>query len=188
MILLGFLLHTKQDHHFLHSLFHNFHYLHLVFAGTGTVLIFRKYSKSLLWAVVAGFIIPAIFCTLSDSILPYLGGWYLSLDMRFHWCFIEHLDKVLPFLTIGVLNGFVMSSHGKASQFLYSTGSHFAHILISSMASILYLASFGFSDFHQSIGFVFLYLIGCVLIPCSLADLVVPMMFARKVNKRRTKK
>lgn len=162
-----------------YRLFHNFHYLHLLFAGTGTILMFRKYSKSTLMGLFVGFAIPAVFCTLSDAILPYFGGRFANLSMHFHWCFINHLDTVLPFLLAGMLNGWVMSQHEKSRQLFYSLGFHFFHIFISSMASILYLVSFGFHHWWEHMGFVFIYIIVAVLIPCTLADIVVPIFFAR---------
>ena len=76
------------------------------------------------------------------SSLPFLGGYYLGIDMKFHWCFIEHLGRVLPFLVVGILNGYVLSNHSESGQIFYSRGSHFLYIFISSMASILYLAGF----------------------------------------------
>ena len=169
-------------HVILHTPFHNFHYIHLLFAGTGAVLVYRKYSRSLLGAFAVGFIVPAIFCTLSDSILPIVGGYYIGLDMHYHLCFVDHLTSVLPFLFIGILNGFAMSSHSKSQQLFYSQGSHFFHILVSAMASILYFVGFGFSDWHSHLGFVFLFMIFAVLIPCTLSDVVVPMLFARTTS------
>jgi hypothetical protein len=162
-----------------HRLFHSFHYLHILFAATGTVLMFRKYSKSVVWSLLVGTLVPAIFCTVSDSLLPFLGGSALNLHMHFHWCFISHLDSVLPFLLMGVLNGWVMSAHEESRQIFYSIGFHFSHIFISSMASILYLVSFGFDQWWNHMGFVFGYIIIVVLVPCTLADIVVPIIFAQ---------
>lgn len=161
-----------------YRLFHNFHFLHLLFAGTGAVLTFRKYSKNILMCILAGILIPTIFCTLSDAMLPYLGGKFVALDMHFHWCFIKHIWTVAPFLIVGVINGWVMSNHPTSLQLVYSIGFHFSHILISSMASMLYLISFGFHNWWDRMGFVFMFLIGAVLIPCTLSDIVVPMLFA----------
>jgi len=165
-----------------YRLFHNFHYLHLLFAATGTVLTFRRYSQNILLGIIVGFLVPAIFCTVSDAFLPYLGGKLVNLNMHFHWCFLTHLDTVLPFLFVGMLNGWVMSSHASNLQLFYSLGFHFIHILISSMAAVLYLVSFGFYDWWAKMGFVFVFLIGAVLIPCTLSDIVVPMLFAK--NKK----
>ncbi len=166
-----------------YRLFHNFHFLHLLFAATGTMLTFRRFSRNVPLGIVVGLLVPAVFCTVSDAFLPYIGGKIVNLDMHFHWCFLSHLDTVLPFLTIGMLNGWVMSSHPSNLHLFYSLGFHFLHIFISSMASILYLVSFGFSDWWAHMGFVFLFLIFAVLIPCTLSDIVVPMVFARFKKK-----
>lgn len=162
-----------------YRLFHNFHYLHLLFAGTGTILMFRKYSKSTSLGLFVGVTVPVFFCTLSDAILPYFGGEIFGLHMHMHWCFLHHWDAVLPFLFAGILNGWVMSHHEKSRQLFYSLGFHFFHIFISSMASILYLISFGFNNWWEHLSFVFTYIIIAVLIPCTLADIVVPIFFAR---------
>jgi hypothetical protein len=166
-----------------HRLFHNFHFLHLLFAGTGTVLTFRRYSRKIVMGIFVGYLIPFVFCTLSDAILPYLGGELLGVDMHFHWCFISHIKNVLPFLLVGMLNGWVMSGHSINKQLFYSQGFHFLHIFISSMASILYLVSFGFSSWYKQMGIVFIFLILAVLIPCTLSDIVVPVLFAKKKRK-----
>ncbi|MFA6527437.1 MAG: hypothetical protein WCT20_03370 [Candidatus Babeliales bacterium] len=162
-----------------YRLFHNFHYLHLLFAATGTVLTFLRFSKNILLGIGVGFAVPAFFCTFSDAFLPYLGGKYVNLSMHFHWCFLSHLDVVLPFLIVGMINGWAMSNHRLNYQLFFSLGFHFIHILISSMASVLYLISFGFCDWWNHMGFVFIFLIIAVLIPCTFSDIIVPMLFAR---------
>lgn len=168
------------------QLFHSFHFLHILFSATGAVLIFRKYSSSWYGALVCGITIPTVFCTLSDTILPFLGGWYLGLDMHFHWCFVSHITTILPFLITGVFNGYVVSSHVMSQQLYYSTTSHFLHIFLSSLASLFYLVSYGFNNWNKHIGFVFMLLIVAVLIPCTLSDIVVPMGFARFTAKKRS--
>ena len=162
-----------------HRLFHNFHFMHLLFAGTGTVLMFRRYSKNKILCFIVGLIVPAIFCTLSDAVLPYFGGRFLGVAMHFHWCFIKHISTVSTFLLIGILNGWVMSSHSVNRQLFYSQGFHFFHIFISSMASSLYLVSFGFTNWSQQMGSVFIFLIIAVLVPCTLSDIVIPVLFAK---------
>lgn len=162
-----------------HRLFHNFHFLHILFAATGTMLTFRRYSSNVILGIAVGVLVPALFCTFSDAVLPYLGGRLIGLDMNFHWCFIAHIDTVLPFLLVGMLNGWAMSTHAKSLQMFYSIGFHVVHIFISSMASLLYLVSFGFNNWWTQMGFVFIFKIIAVLIPCTLSDIVVPMFFAR---------
>lgn len=168
----------------LHGLFHTLHFLHILFAGTSTVLAFRKHSKSFLGTLLVGSLVPALFCTLSDAIIPYFGGTMAGLHMHFHWCFVDHLGTVLPFLFMGVFNGLVMSTHEQNSQSFYSGSAHFAHIFISAFASTVYLVSHGFYNWSHHMGFVFVYLMIAVLIPCTIADVVVPSWFGMLERRR----
>lgn len=174
----------KMAHRGAKMLFHSFHFMHIVFAATGTLITFRRFSKSLLPSIVVGILSPALFCTLSDSILPYLGGRALGVHMSFHLCFFTELWNVLPFLFIGIVNGFVMAAHQDSHQKVYSIFSHFVHIFVSSLASTFYLVAHGFTDWYKDIGFVFLFIIIAVVIPCTLSDVVVPMSLARYNKKR----
>ena len=81
-----------------------------------------------------------------------------------------------------------LKKHEASRQLFYSTGFHFFHIFISSMAAILYLVSFGFHSWWQHMGFIFGYMIVVVLIPCTLADIVVPIVFARLHERNTTKR
>lgn len=166
-----------------HRLFHNFHFLHLLFAATGTVLTFKRYSNRFFVGLLVGIIVPIIFCTLSDAVLPYLAGELLGVEMKFHWCFITHTQIVIPFLLVGILNGWVMSGHSLNKKLFYSQGFHFLHIFISSTASLLYMVSFGYAKWWKDMGLLFIFLILAVLIPCTLSDIIVPMLFA-KIKKK----
>lgn len=165
-------------------LFHSFHFMHIVFAATGTLVTFFRYSHNVVKALLLGIISPAIFCTLSDSILPYIGGKLLGVDMHFHLCFVTELQNVLPFLFVGIINGFVMSRHKGEHQWLYAISSHALHILVSSLASIFYLVANGCTDWWQFIGLIFMYLIGAVVVPCTLSDVVVPLLFAQTGSRK----
>lgn len=165
-------------------LFHSFHFMHLAFAATGTLITFYRFSKNNALAFIVGLITPTFFCIMSDAVLPYLGGRLLGVDMSFHLCFYSELPNVLPFLAIGMLNGYVMSRHQESLQSFYSQSSHFIHILVSSLASTLYLVSHGFTNWYHSIGVVFLFLVVAVVVPCTLSDVVVPMAFARIRKKK----
>ncbi|BDC34866.1 hypothetical protein Noda2021_08240 [Candidatus Dependentiae bacterium Noda2021] len=164
-------------------LFHGFHFMHITFAATGTLITFFRFSKNIFRALITGITSTVFFCTISDSVLPYLGGSALGVDMKFHLCFFKELPNVIPFLIVGLINGWVMSRHHSSRQSGYSLTSHFSHIFISSLASSFYLVSHGFFDWYKQIGFVFLFLIIAVVIPCTLADVVVPMTFARAGKK-----
>ena len=103
----------------------------------------------------------------------------LGVHMHWHVCFITELHNVLPFLFVGILTGLALGYHGKGEQGMYSTFSHFSHILVSSIASTFYLISHGFTDWADSIGYVFIFLVFAVVVPCTCSDVIVPMLFAR---------
>lgn len=166
-----------------HLLFHSFHFMHIVFAATGTLITYFRFSKNVFKGMIIGALTAAVFCTLSDSVLPYLGGELLGVHMHFHLCFFSEMDKILPFLFIGLLNGYVMSKHHASRQAIYSIFSHFIHILVSSFAAMFYLVSHGFVNWADNIGFVFLFLIIAVVVPCTFSDVVVPMFFAKGDKK-----
>lgn len=165
------------------GLFHAFHYMHIVFAATGTIITFCRFSKNYFKALLVGLISPTFFCILSDAVLPYVGAEILGVHMRFHACFLKEPFQVLPFLLVGIVNGFVMSKHHEKKQGGYSLSSHAVHILVSSLASTFYLIAHGFTQWYDSIGNVFLLLIIAVVVPCTLADVVVPMVMAKLGGK-----
>lgn len=166
--------------HHAHRLFHSLHLMHILFAGTGVVLTFRRYSNSLLQTILVGFLVPTFFCTLSDAIMPYFGGLLLHLPMKLHWCFLAHTGTVIIFLCAGIVNGIVLSLHTSERMVSYSIGSHFLHIFISSLASTFYFVSFGLEKWWHHIGFLFAFLVLAVVVPCTLADLVVPMLYGMR--------
>lgn len=167
-----------------HLLFHSFHFLHIILAVTGSLVTFSRFSNRIVFGVVLAVISSLFFCTLSDVILPYLAGKILGIPMHFHLCMRSELHNIIPFVAIGLLNGFVLSKHNLSLKNIYSLGSHFAHILISSLASLFYMVSEGFTDWYTQMGIVFVFLIVAVVVPCTFADVIVPVYFA---NLRKTK-
>lgn len=170
---------NEVSHRNLDLLFHSFHFMHIVFAATGTLITYFRFSRNMVGALIVGLIVPSIFCILSDVVMPYYGGQMLGLEMDWHICFQSEWHNVLPFLFMGMLNGFVLSRHDVAHQEMYSVVSHFTHILVSSLASAFYLIAHGFDTWYLNIGSFFLFLIIVVVVPCTLGDVVVPMFFAR---------
>jgi len=169
-------------------LFHSFHFLHIVFAATGTLIAFYRFSKNILVGLVVGLCTTMVFCTLSDAVLPYLAGRLLGVDMHFHLCFLSELRNVIPFLVVGLLNGVVMGRYHISRGGFYSIFSHFIHILISSFASTFYIISHGLVDWYSSIGTIFLFLIIAVLIPCTLSDVIIPIAAAKASKKNERNK
>ena len=159
-------------------LFHSCHFLHIVFAATGAVLTFFRYSKDVVKGIIVGAVSAIVFCVLSDVILPYVVGYIMGIDMQLHICFFSELSNVLPFLVVGLFNGWLLSRHKAGAQSFFSIWSHFAHIFVSSLASMLYTISHGMSNWHEYMGILFILLIIAVVIPCTLSDVVVPAYFA----------
>jgi len=167
-----------------HGLFHSFHFMHIVFAATGTLITFFRFSKSKTRALLVGIVSPAFFCSLSDAIIPYLSGIMMGVPMKFHLCFLTEWRNIVPFLVIGLINGLILSGHKEERRMIYSLFSHTVHILVSALASLFYLVAYGCTDWLDSIGLVFLFLIIAVVVPCSLSDIVIPMVLAQNNEKR----
>lgn len=162
-----------------HSLFHTFHFMHLLFAGMGVAISFRRYSHSVIGFILSGTIIPMVFCTLSDAIIPYWGAALMGLHVHFHWCFVSHISTVLPFLLVGLVNGYILSLDKATRHTYHSTSSHFFHIFLSSLAASFYLMSFGMTSEWTQLGGLFVLLLVAVVVPCTLSDLVVPFLAAK---------
>lgn len=161
-------------------LFHSFHFMHIVFAASGTLITYFRFSKSWQKALIVGIFSPIFFCMMSDAVLPYIGGRMLGVAMSFHVCFVSEWQNVLPFLVVGIITGFALGSHSDEKHMSYSLNSHASHIFISSLASTFYLVAHGFTDWYSQIGSVFLFLVAAVVIPCTFSDVIVPMIVARK--------
>ncbi len=189
LVALGFLSFpsaVEQTFHIRYAnlLFHCFHFIHILFASTGTFITFSRFSSNTVRAFWISILSPIFFCSLSDVVIPYLGGNILGIQMTFHLCFLSELDNILPFLIAGILNGYALSKDHHSKQGLYSLFSHATHIVVSSLASLFYLVSHGFTEWYASIGTVFTFLLIAVVLPCTLSDVVVPMIIARADKKR----
>ena len=161
-------------------LFHTLHFMHIVFASTGTVLTFFRFSKNIVKGVIIGAISSVFFCILSDVIMPYIVGECMGVTMDFHICFITEWQNVVPFLGMGLFNGWVLSKHGVGQGSFYSIWSHFMHIFVSSLASMLYIISHGMHDWHAHMGILFMFLVLAVVVPCTMSDVVVPIYFSQE--------
>lgn len=164
-----------------HLLFHAFHYVHIVFAIVGTIVTFSRFSTNRLRCLIVSLLSPAIFCTLSDVALPTLAGRILGINVHLHVCFfsLHDLLNIVPFMLVGLITGFVVVKHETTELKRLSLHSHFAHILIASLAASFYIASYGFDAWYHVMGMLFLFLVAAVVTPCTVSDVVIPMYFAR---------
>ena len=67
------------------AVFHTLHPLHVVLSALTTTAMYRKYGSSKIWmAVLVGYCGSIGIATLSDAIIPYLGGALLGVRIEFH--------------------------------------------------------------------------------------------------------
>lgn len=169
---ISILLKAKEISQATQGLFHIFHPIHLLLSATATTAMFWRYERRLVKATIIGFVGAVGICGISDIIIPYVAGFLLGVRMHFHVCIIEHLMMILPFVVAGIFAGFVIPPTTEKSTIF----SHAAHVLVSSMASILYLVSFGLSEWIEVAGMVFVYMVLAVMIPCCMSDIIFPLL------------
>ncbi len=151
-------------------LFEGFFISHLFFAALTPASLLAKYNKTLWLGVIVAVATSSITCTLSDIVLPYLGGMALGYDMHFHVCIIEEPLTSWLFILSGALLGFMLSrSVRKLSRY-----THGLHIFLSSTAAGMYLITYGVSVISFKALIFLPILVVSVLIPCVLNDIGVP--------------
>jgi uncharacterized membrane protein YhdT len=161
-------------------LFHTFHYLHIVVAVTGAVVMFFRFSRKWVSGILVALLVPTVFCILSDIVLPSVAVRLLGISMEMHICFCEWHDgaNLIAFMLIGLLCGLALLQN-RSSLYVFSLASHFMHILASSMAAVFYAVAHGFDRWYEVPGILFVLLFIAVVIPCTLSDVVVPLYVAR---------
>jgi len=154
------------------ELFHIFHPAHMLFSATATTAMFWRYERRPVKACIVGFLGAIVVCGVSDIVMPYVSGLLLGAKMEMHICIIEHPQLVLPFTLVGIATGFLAADHIVRATFF----SHAAHVLVSSAASLLYLVSFGLTDWVHQAGLVFIFVVLAVMIPCCISDIIFPLL------------
>lgn len=152
--------------------FHWFHPLHLFLSAIVTTAMFWKYERRMTKAILVGFFGTIPICTISDIIFPYVGAGFLSTPIQFHLCLVEEPWLVFPATGLGILFGLWLPNWVEQT----TEYSHLLHMLISSLASILYLVAFGFSLWAWSLLAVFVITVVAVWIPCCFSDIVFPVI------------
>jgi len=162
--------------------FHILHPLHVVLSALVTTAMYRKYGHRKIWAaVLIGYFGSIGIATLSDAILPYLGGTLLGLEIEFHIPFIE-VEK-MPFIGVetwilvnsAALLGIIIGYLKPATKIPHS-----GHVFLSTWASLFYFTAFSVAHWLPLLPFVFLFLFLAVWLPCCISDIVFPLLFTRK--------
>ncbi|MDH4068253.1 MAG: hypothetical protein OEU97_04865 [Dehalococcoidia bacterium] len=147
------------------------HPLHVLLSALVATAMYMRYRKAKFWvAVLIGWTGSIGVATISDAIIPYLGGTLLHARMEFHVPFIE--EWWINFLA---LTGIAIGYRRQTTKI-----PHFGHVLISTWASLFYFTAFGIADWIHLLPYVFLFLFLSVWIPCCASDVIYPLLFVRK--------
>ena len=159
-------------HHISDTVFHTCHPLHVLLSALVTAAMYTRYKKGRFWAVILiGWTGSVGIATISDVLIPYLGGVLLRAQMEFHVPFVEHW-----WINLVALAGIAIGYWKQTTKI-----PHFGHVLLSTWASLFYLTAFGTADnWIPLLPFIFVILFLAVWIPCCLSDIVYPLLFVRK--------
>jgi len=162
--------------------FHTLHPLHVLLSALTTTAIYRKYGNSKIWAaVLIGYFGSIGIASLSDAVIPYLGGALLGIEIEFHLPFIE--AEKIPF--IGIETWKLVNSAALAGiiiGYLKPTTKlpHWGHVFLSTGASLFYFTAFGVAYWLPLLPLIFLFLFLAVWFPCCVSDIAFPLLFVRK--------
>jgi hypothetical protein len=159
----------------VNELFHIAHPVHLLLSAAATTAMASVHRAGWLRATIIGVFGSAGVCTLSDIVLPYLGGSLISgaEQMHMHLCITAHPMQVIPFVVVGLGVGLAGPKIVERST-IYGHG---GHVIVSALASLLFLMHSGGVLSIATLGPVLLLLVAAVMIPCCLSDIVVPVLF-----------
>ena len=157
--------------HVANTIFYTLHPLHVLLSALVTTAMYVRYSKTKFWvAILIGWTGSIGIATVSDAIIPYLGGSLLNAQMEFHVPFIE--EWWINFLALG---GIAIGYWKQTTKI-----PHFGHVLLSTWASLFYIVAFGQAEWIPLLPLIFLFLFLAVWLPCCLSDVVYPLLFLRK--------
>jgi hypothetical protein len=158
-------------HHISDTIFHTLHPVHVLLSALVTTSMYMRYKKGRVWAVILiGWTGAIGIATISDALIPYLGGNLLHAQMEFHVPFIEEW-----WINLFALAGIAIGYWRQTTKI-----PHFGHVLLSTWASLFYIMAFGEASWIPLLPFIFLILFLAVWIPCCLSDIVYPLLFLGK--------
>ena len=166
------------------TLFYTLHPLHVVLSAMTTTAMYRLKGKSTIWkAILIGYTGSIGIATLSDAVIPYLGGTLLNISMEFHAPFLETEKSPLfglaewQLVNAAAVLGIAIGYFAPTTKF-----PHYGHVLLSTWASLFNFTAFGIANWIPLLPFVFLFLFLAVWLPCCLSDIVYPLLFVGRVE------
>jgi len=124
--------------------------------------------------VIVGVVGAIVIGTLSDVLLPWVGGNLFLLGTGFHLPIFESPLLILGVGVAGALFGIYVGMFRVT---------HLLHVLLSVFASLFYLLAFsGVMSVWVVLGISFIVFL-VVYIPCCISDIVFPILFIREPCK-----
>lgn len=161
-----------------HTLFYTLHPIHVVLSALVTTAMYVRYRQSKVWlAILIGWTGSIGIVTISDVIIPYLGGALLHVPMEFHVPFIETTQ--MPVIGIEkwkIVNSAALLGIAIGYWKQITRIPHSGHVLLSTWASLFYFAAFGVANWIPLLPFIFLFLFLAVWVPCCTSDIVYPLL------------
>ncbi|MBW6442244.1 hypothetical protein K0A97_00475 [Patescibacteria group bacterium] len=157
------------------GLFESIHFLHVIMSAIVTSGIYYKYKKNPLTSILIGTFGAIFMGSLSDILLPWVGGNMIGLQINFHLPLLE-----MPFIILGIslLGGFI----GMKTRITKIP--HFIHVFLSVFASLFYILAFSNSfNIAYFIGGFFIVFLS-VIIPCCISDILLPFVFIKEKSKK----
>jgi hypothetical protein len=179
VIIFGFLMNRSNIGLYTESLFDIFHPAHIFFSSIVSAAIFYKYRKKMLLALAASFGIAIFMATISDVIFPYFGGIAFGIPISFHLPFIEEPIMICGVAILGSLFGIIWNK----TKF-----PHLAHVLISVLASLLYIFAYGIVLNAFSLVLIFIIVFLAVIVPCCIGDIVLPLLLKSRIRVGKSRK
>jgi hypothetical protein len=165
LVAVSHLPHDTSEH-----VFHVMHPLHVLFSAIVTAGLYWRYKRRLVPSILIGYVGSIGIGTLSDILLPHLGGILVGAEMHaVHIGFIDHWYIVNPLALAGV---------GVALWRPHTKLPHMGHVLLSTWASMFYLTAHGEAVWLPLLPAIFAVLFVAVWVPCCLSDIVFPLLFA----------
>jgi hypothetical protein len=165
------------------SLFYTLHPLHVILSALVTTSMYRiHHNRSKLWlTVIIGYTGSVGIATLSDIIIPYVGGDILGIPWEFELPFIETSN--MPFIGIPkwiIVNAAAVIGVAVAHWKPTTRFPHMGHVLLSTWASLFSFTAFGIADWMPLLPYIFLFLFLSVWLPCCVSDIVYPLLWVRE--------
>jgi hypothetical protein len=165
-----------------YTAFYTLHPIHVVMSALVTTAMYRRYNRGNIWApFLVGYCGSVGIATISDAIIPYLGGALLNVSIEFHVPFIE--TTKMPVIGIAkwqIVNSAAVIGIAVGYWRQMTKVPHWLHVLLSTWASLFFFAAFGTAYWLPLLPVIFVFLFLAVLLPCCLSDIVFPLLFVRE--------